>query len=108
MGKVIRVIERCLGCGTEREVDMGSPRWPTVWCPGLGLDYPERRNRMGVCPDCSEKITEPVHTVGDFDRQLGRESYLTLTSKVRLGPSEPFLGALRRSAKARRLKVSQT
>jgi hypothetical protein len=107
MARFIRVIERCLGCGTEREVDL-SPRWPTVPCPGLRPSDGEGRNQMGVCPVCAPLITDPVHTVGDFDRQLGIASYLTLTSKVRLGPSEPFLGALRRSAKAMRLKVRQT
>jgi hypothetical protein len=105
--KFIRVIERCLGCGTEREVDL-SPRWPTVPCPGLRPSDGEGRNRMGVCPACAPLIEEPVHTVGDFDCQLGQRSYLTTTSKVRLGQSEPFVCALRRSAKAMRLKVSQT
>jgi hypothetical protein len=108
MGKIIRMIERCLGCGTERELDIGLPRWSTVQCPGLRPSDSVYRDQMGLCPECAALVTEPVCTVGDFDGQLGRVSYLTETSKVRLGKSEPFVGALRRSAKAMRLKVSQT
>lgn len=109
MAGVLRIIERCLGCGAEREVDL-SQRWPTFPCPGVRLDAPRshERNRLGVCPECAERLVEPVYTVSDFDRQLGFRSYLRRTSKVRLGPSEPFVTAVRRSAKAMRLKVSQT
>ncbi len=104
--RVVRVRERCLGCGATREVDL-SPRWPTVPCPGLRPCDGEGRNRMGVCPVCAPRITEPVHTVGDFDSQLGGVSYLSVTSKVRLGPDEPFVPALWRSSRAMWLKVSQ-
>jgi len=103
--RVVGIWERCIGCGDRREVDT-SPPWPVVDVPGFAPDRGVgRRGKMSFCHRCAGRITEPLYTVGDLQRQLGHRPWLRMSTKLRLGESEPLLGAIFRRHRAKKLRV---
>lgn len=88
-------IERCYGCKKERELSEPHDPWPQVPAPGAFPFDPLRSNRLGLCPECAEKIKYPIITVEDFHKQLGFESYFFKKSPVRIDPKMPFWFAFR-------------
>lgn len=95
MPKVVAILQRCLGCGVQRDCEK-EPEWQTV-----RVEYQDHKRPMGFCDECHHMLVkrrsvmaqnDPIYTrVSELDRALGKKSWLHAQLAVHAPVSTKFM-----------------